>query len=119
LQRGLAFGGVTDEGTVVVIFGAIVDFYCHKAGLVVKTQSAVVGKIKVFVEEKKSAPVGRSFLPYFAVFTSLSGMAEMRARNALFTCSDDLNTFAISGSIITTRGSSFICDAKRLGFAFL
>jgi hypothetical protein len=46
----MAFRHVTDEGTGIVVIGSVLDFYCHKAGLVVKTQSKVVGKIKVFVE---------------------------------------------------------------------
>jgi hypothetical protein len=55
-------GGVTDEGTGIVVIGSVLDFCCHKAGLVVKAQSKVMRKIKIFVEEKKSALVRRSFL---------------------------------------------------------
>ena len=51
---------------------------------------------------KKSDSVESLFYHFF------SGMAEMRAHNALFTCSEDLKTFARSGSIITIKGSSFI-----------
>lgn len=53
------------------------------------------------------------------LYDFFSGMAEIRARNALFTCSEDLKTFAISGSIITIKGSFFMRAAKRFGFALL
>jgi hypothetical protein len=49
----------------------------------------------------------------------LFGIAEISARNALFTCSEDLKSFATSGSIITIKGSSFMRSTKRLGSAFL
>jgi len=49
-------------------------------------------------------------------------MATINARNAFFTCSEDLKTFATSGSIITIKGAVrrfFMRAAKRLGFDFL
>jgi len=61
LQRDLAFEGVTSEQAVVVVIGYVLDFYCHKAGFVVKTQSAVRVRIKVFVEEKKECPTRALF----------------------------------------------------------
>ncbi len=48
-----------------------------------------------------------------------SGMAEIKARRALLTCSAVVNTFATSGSITATRGPSFMRLAKRFGLAFL
>jgi len=54
---------------------------------------------------------------YFPVTDFFSGMAEISARNALFTSSDDVKTFAISGSIRTIKGSSFMRAANRFGFA--
>jgi len=45
-------------------------------------------------------------------------MAEISARNALLASSEDVKTFATSGSIITIKGSSFMRSAKRFGFAF-
>jgi hypothetical protein len=52
-------------------------------------------------------------------FTFFSGMAEIKARKALFTSSEVVKPFAMSGSTMTTNGSSFIRDAKRFGLAFL
>lgn len=47
------------------------------------------------------------------------GMAEIKARKALLTCSVVVNTFATSGSITATRGLSFMRLAKRFGLALL
>lgn len=61
-------------------------------------------------------PTGNYFKTDFVFF---SGMAEINARKALFTSSDVVKTFAMSGSTMTINGSSFIRDAKRFGLAFL
>gem|GEM_PF-6420773 len=54
----------------------------------------------------------------FSIFRSF-GIAEIKARNAVFTCSAVVNTFATSGSITATSGASFMRAAKRLGLALL
>jgi hypothetical protein len=43
---------------------------------------------------------------YFPAF--FSGMAEIRARRVLLTCSAVVKTFATSGSITATSGASFL-----------
>lgn len=72
-----------------------------------------------YSRNEKERPVASRCLCYLPAATFFSGMAEIKARNALFTCSAEVKTFATSGSIMTIRGSCFIRAAKRFGFAFL